>query len=92
MPRSEVIAPAKSRAAVAIAARWNPVTSSAPPTIAASTATAMSPAIRATALFTAEAIPERSVDTAPRTAAVSGATVAYNPSPMSSMLGSICHG
>ena len=50
-------------------------------------AIATSPAMRATALFTAEPMPARAGSTAPRIADVSGATVIAMPRPMTRMPG-----
>ncbi len=76
-----------------IMARPNPSTRSscppapAKPAAAGRTATARSPAIRATALLIAEAIPACSSSMAPSTAAVRGATVIANPAPSTSTAG-----
>lgn len=61
------------------------------PAIAASDAIARSPATRATALLTAEAMPDRSCGADPRIAAVSGDTVIASSRPSTSIPGSTCH-
>ena len=58
------------------------------PAATGSTATAMSPATRATSLFTAEAIPECSAGTADSAVEVSGATLMASPKPNTSTAGS----
>src|SRR6185436_9803799 len=54
------------------------------------TATAARPAMRATALFTLDAIPARSAGTPSNTAVVSGATVKPRPSPNNARPGRTC--
>src|SRR6186997_3116027 len=57
------------------------------PTAAGRTATASNPARRAAALLTPDAIPNSSGGTAPRTVAVSGATVIARPRPNTTAAG-----
>ena len=54
-------------------------------------ATAMSPATREIALFTALAMPLRAGSIAPRIVEVSGDTVIVRPSPKTIIPGSTCH-
>ena len=58
------------------------------PASAGSTATAISPAARATSLLTAEATPACSAGAAARAVAVSGATMIATPSPNTTTAGS----
>ena len=87
MPIQETTPPTTRKTAVAIAARWYPPTSSCVPTITPRLAIATRPAMRATALLTAEPMPARAGSTAPRIAAVSGATVIAMPRPTTRMPG-----
>jgi hypothetical protein len=84
MPIHDTTPPITRKAAVAIAARWKPSTSSWLPTMTPMEAIATRPAMRATALLTAEPMPASRASIEPRMAEVSGATVIERPSPNSS--------
>jgi hypothetical protein len=73
-----------------IATRWKPARFSTPAVRTPRSATPMSPAMRATALFTADAMPDRSGSIDPRIAEVSGATVMTRPKPVRIAAGSTC--
>jgi hypothetical protein len=74
MPTSEASAPAMSSAAVTSTVLCRAGVVTADPVIRPAKAMATRPAMRATALLTAEPMPASSAGTAPRIAAVSGAT------------------
>ena len=59
--------------------------------MAPSAAMGSSPATRATALLTADAMPARSESAAPRIAAVRGETVSASPNPNTTIAGNTCH-
>jgi hypothetical protein len=88
MLTNETTPAAAMRTAVTSATRWKPSRSREPPTIAPRAAIVSRPATRETALFTADAMPERAGSIAPRIAAVSGETVIARPRPSTIIDGS----
>jgi hypothetical protein len=90
MPAADTAPPAIMRAAVTMSALSRPALSRCCPAIKPANATVISPAIRATALLTADPIPACSTLIEPRMADVSGATVSASPSPNRMADGSSC--